>query len=186
MRRLEVLASNTLPAWELGEGIERQLLGTQLGLDRIYEVDAHWAQVAAADVGVEHREECAAMREQQTLATIDLEQVQIPVTVGRVELDERHLLPAQQVEHLLRAAHDHRPQTLPATIGDRMRALIVVLWRGGLRIQDALSLSERDLEPTTRLSAAPAPAPRPKQRRRQRRRWLPLAMGKQAPRLCNW
>jgi integrase len=29
----------------------------------------------------------------------------------------------------------------------RVRALIVVLWRGGLRIQEALSLSERDLDP---------------------------------------
>jgi site-specific recombinase XerD len=31
--------------------------------------------------------------------------------------------------------------------GDRVRALIVVLWRGGLRIQEALSLTERDLDP---------------------------------------
>jgi integrase len=30
--------------------------------------------------------------------------------------------------------------------GDRLRALIVVLWRGGLRIQEALALSERDLD----------------------------------------
>jgi integrase len=30
--------------------------------------------------------------------------------------------------------------------GARLRALIVVLWRGGLRIQEALSLSERDLD----------------------------------------
>jgi site-specific recombinase XerD len=31
--------------------------------------------------------------------------------------------------------------------GARLRALIVVLWRGGLRIQEALGLSERDLDP---------------------------------------
>jgi site-specific recombinase XerD len=31
--------------------------------------------------------------------------------------------------------------------GDRMRGLIVVLWRAGLRIQEALDLYERDLEP---------------------------------------
>jgi site-specific recombinase XerD len=30
--------------------------------------------------------------------------------------------------------------------GWRLRALIVVLWRGGLRIQDALALAERDLD----------------------------------------
>jgi site-specific recombinase XerC len=31
--------------------------------------------------------------------------------------------------------------------GDRMRGLIVVLWRAGLRIQEVLDLYERDLEP---------------------------------------
>jgi site-specific recombinase XerD len=31
--------------------------------------------------------------------------------------------------------------------GVRLRALIVVLWRGGLRIQEALALTERDLDP---------------------------------------
>jgi site-specific recombinase XerD len=31
--------------------------------------------------------------------------------------------------------------------GARLCALIVVLWRGGLRIQEALTLSERDLDP---------------------------------------
>ena len=31
--------------------------------------------------------------------------------------------------------------------GDRLRALIVVLWRGGLRVAEALSLGERDLDP---------------------------------------
>ena len=31
--------------------------------------------------------------------------------------------------------------------GFRLRALIIVLWRGGLRIQEALALGERDLDP---------------------------------------
>ena len=31
--------------------------------------------------------------------------------------------------------------------GDRLRALIVVLWRGGLRVAEALALGERDLDP---------------------------------------
>jgi integrase len=31
--------------------------------------------------------------------------------------------------------------------GIRLRELIVVLWRGGLRIQEALSLIESDLDP---------------------------------------
>jgi integrase len=32
--------------------------------------------------------------------------------------------------------------------GRRLRAVIVVLWRGGLRIQEALALAEHDLDPT--------------------------------------
>jgi integrase len=31
--------------------------------------------------------------------------------------------------------------------GWRLRRLIVVLWRGGLRVQEALALGERDLDP---------------------------------------
>src|SRR5215216_241319 len=31
--------------------------------------------------------------------------------------------------------------------GTRLRALIVVLWRAGLRVQEALALGERDLDP---------------------------------------
>jgi site-specific recombinase XerD len=31
--------------------------------------------------------------------------------------------------------------------GFRLRAMIVVLWRGGLRVQEALALSEQDLDP---------------------------------------
>jgi site-specific recombinase XerD len=38
-------------------------------------------------------------------------------------------------------------QTPPDRHGVRLRALIVVLWRGGLRIQEALSLIESDLDP---------------------------------------
>jgi transposase len=38
----------------------------------------------------------------------------------------------------------------PATTATatRLRALIIVLWRGGLRIQEALALGERDLDPS--------------------------------------
>ena len=38
-------------------------------------------------------------------------------------------------------------QTPPDRHGLRLRALIVVLWRGGLRFQEALSLIESDLDP---------------------------------------
>jgi integrase len=38
-------------------------------------------------------------------------------------------------------------QTSDDRHGFRLRALIIVLWRGGLRIQEALALGERDLDP---------------------------------------
>jgi hypothetical protein len=38
-------------------------------------------------------------------------------------------------------------QTRDDRYGFRLRALIVVLWRGGLRIQEALALGERELDP---------------------------------------
>jgi site-specific recombinase XerD len=38
-------------------------------------------------------------------------------------------------------------RTSPDRHGLRLRALIVVLWRGGLRIQEALSLIESDFDP---------------------------------------
>jgi len=38
-------------------------------------------------------------------------------------------------------------QTAHDRHGARLRALIVVLWRGGLRVQEALALGERDLDP---------------------------------------
>ena len=41
-------------------------------------------------------------------------------------------------------------QTPPDRHGLQLRALIVVLWRGGLRIQEALSLLESDLDPRRR------------------------------------
>ena len=38
-------------------------------------------------------------------------------------------------------------QTPPDRRGLRLRALIMVLWRGGLRIQEALSVIDSDLDP---------------------------------------
>jgi integrase len=38
-------------------------------------------------------------------------------------------------------------QTPPDRHGLRLRALIVVFWRGGLRIQEALTLTENELDP---------------------------------------
>jgi integrase len=46
----------------------------------------------------------------------------------------------EEIIAVMRAAGDDRH-------GARLRALIAVVWRGGLRIQEALSLQERDLDP---------------------------------------
>jgi len=35
----------------------------------------------------------------------------------------------------------------PGAYGDRLRAIIVVLWRAGLRVGEALALAETDLDP---------------------------------------
>ena len=45
--------------------------------------------------------------------------------------------------------HTGRPPRLTGEDrhGWRLRAMIVVLWRGGLRIQEALALGEHDLDP---------------------------------------
>jgi site-specific recombinase XerD len=45
----------------------------------------------------------------------------------------------EEIVAVMREASDDRH-------GFRLRALIVVLWRGGLRIQEALALGERDLD----------------------------------------
>ena len=46
----------------------------------------------------------------------------------------------EEIVAVMREASDDRH-------GYRLRALIVVLWRGGLRVQEALTLGERDLDP---------------------------------------
>ena len=48
--------------------------------------------------------------------------------------------PVDEIVAVMRQAADTRH-------GHRVRALIVVLWRAGLRIQEALSLTETDLDP---------------------------------------
>ena len=46
----------------------------------------------------------------------------------------------EEIIAVMRQADDNRH-------GWRLRALIVVLWRGGLRIEEALALTEPDLDP---------------------------------------
>src|SRR5215211_4491529 len=63
---------------------------------------------------------------------------------GRPTRNKGRLYPAdpptvEEIVAVMREASDDRH-------GFRLRALIVVLWRGGLRIQEALALGERDLD----------------------------------------
>jgi len=64
---------------------------------------------------------------------------------GRVPRNKGLLYPADPptVEQIIRVMR-HASENLH---GFRLRAMIVMLWRGGLRIQEALALSEYDLDP---------------------------------------
>jgi site-specific recombinase XerC len=63
---------------------------------------------------------------------------------GRAPRNKGRLYPAdpptvEEIVAVMREAADDRH-------GWRLRALIVVLWRGGLRVQEALTLAEHDLD----------------------------------------
>ena len=64
---------------------------------------------------------------------------------GRTPRNKGQLYPADPptVEEIIAVMR----QTTDDRHGARLRALIVVLWRGGLRVQEALALGERDLDP---------------------------------------
>ena len=60
-----------------------------------------------------------------------------PRNKGRLSRDPPSV---EEIVAVMREASDDRH-------GYRLRALIVVLWRGGLRVAEALALGERDLDP---------------------------------------
>jgi hypothetical protein len=64
---------------------------------------------------------------------------------GRPPRNKGQLYPADPptVEEIIAVMR----QTADDRHGARLRALIVVLWRGGLRVREALALGERDLDP---------------------------------------
>ena len=69
----------------------------------------------------------------------------MPLHAGRPPRNKGRLYPAdpptvEEIVAVMREASDNRH-------GFRLRALIVVLWRGGLRVAEALALGERDLDP---------------------------------------
>jgi len=53
------------------------------------------------------------MGEQETLLPLDPNKVQVPIIVGRQELAEHDRAGVEQIEHLLRAAHDHSGEPTP-------------------------------------------------------------------------
>src|SRR4051812_35271468 len=72
---------------------------------------------------------------------------------GRPPRNKGQLYPAdpptvEEIMAVMRRAPDDRH-------GARLRALIVVLWRAGLRVQEALALGERDLDPGGVAARAP-------------------------------
>jgi integrase len=84
---------------------------------------------------------------------------------GRPPRNKGRLYPAdpptvEEIVAVMRTASDDRD-------GYKLRAMIVVLWRGGLRVAEALTLGERDLDPSRGsllVRRDPAPA-RPRQSR---------------------
>ena len=66
-----------------------------------------------------------------------------PATKGRTYPPEP--LPVEDIVALMRACAPLRPGKVAELAAARLRALIVLLWRTGLRISEALALEDRDL-----------------------------------------
>lgn len=70
-----------------------------------------------------------------------------PATKGRTYApDPFHV---EDLVKLLNAMTPQRPGDLGEMSSERLRALVIVLWRSGLRISEALALEERDLDRRT-------------------------------------
>lgn len=63
------------------ERVRREGLGAEFGLDGRDEIRAGRPEICAPDARPKDREQCAGMGEQETLATIDPQQVQVPLVV---------------------------------------------------------------------------------------------------------
>lgn len=69
---------------------------------------------------------------------------------GKIPATKGHKLPpdpirVEEIVALLAACQPHRSGRKAELAAMRLRALIVLLWRSGLRISEALALEERDL-----------------------------------------
>src|SRR6266540_2818186 len=101
-------------AVEFGECVGGKSFRAEFSLDRVDEVVAERAEIRDMNASPENREQGAGVGEEEALLPLDPYEVQVPVVVARRELAEDELAAAEQIEHLLRAPHDH-PSNLPAT-----------------------------------------------------------------------
>src|SRR6266540_4331839 len=108
------LRKPNIVAVEFGECVGGKSFRAEFSLDRVDEVVAERAEIRYLYAHPEDREQSAGLGEQETLLPLDPNEVQVPVIVARRELAEGELAAAEQIEHLLRAPHDHR-SNLPAT-----------------------------------------------------------------------
>lgn len=92
---------------ESTENVERQPLGAELFLDGSHDISAERAQFVDAKIGSEDGEERVGLDEQEALASVDPQQVRVPVILARRLLGLRDGA-SEQTEKPLRTAHDHR------------------------------------------------------------------------------
>jgi len=94
-------------------GARRRELFEQLPDQQVDDARSDRTHVADTDVRDEDWEERAGMHDEQALASVDPEEVRVPVIVAWRRVDERDGALAEQVEKLSRAAYDHRSRAEP-------------------------------------------------------------------------
>lgn len=118
--------------------------------DRVDEQRADRIEVVLADIRHKNRESGARVCDEQTLAPVEPQQVQIPVVVAGFDLGERRRTEAEQLQRFDRAAKNHgntlvgpsgadailiqvsepdafpRDQTVPAALRDRVATMTAI------------------------------------------------------------
>jgi len=111
--RLAVFARRTSSGARRPERVDGELLFEQLPDQQVDDARSDRTHVADTDVRDEDWEERAGMHDEQALASVDPEEVRVPVIVAWRRVDERDGALAEQVEKLSRAAYDHRSRAEP-------------------------------------------------------------------------
>jgi hypothetical protein len=89
----------------VAEDVCRQVLGLQLLVRAGCDPLPDRSQLGRADIGGEDGEQCRRVDEQEALAAVDPEQVQVPVVVTASDIRRRSL--PEELEHLRCATNDH-------------------------------------------------------------------------------